>query len=387
MGTNLLLNLGIILIITKTFGILTRRIHLPQVVGALFAGIVLGPAFLGIIRPDELFETLAELGVILLMFTAGLETDFKQLRQALKPSILIAVLGVILPLAGGLMLMLCFGGSIQESFFIGVILTATSVSITVETLKELGKFKTKSGATILGAAVIDDILGVICLSVMLGISGGALSIADVAFIIFKIMLFFIFAAICGLAAFKLFEYLSSKWGMVRRISVFGLAFCFLMSYLAELFGVAAITGAYIAGLVLCNSKAEKYIEEKSTVLSFLFFSPIFFVSVGLKTSFAGFDGRTILFAVLLFAVAVITKIVGCGLGAKISSYTSHESLQVGVGMISRGEVAIIVASIGMAAGFIDSVYFSGLIIAVIATTLITPILLKLVFNEKSTPPA
>ncbi|MCL2095766.1 MAG: cation:proton antiporter, partial [Oscillospiraceae bacterium] len=281
MGTHLLLNLALILIITKIFGILTRKMHLPQVVGALFAGIFLGPAILGIIEPDEVFEILAELGVILLMFTAGLETDFKQLKQSIRPSVLVAALGIVLPLAGGFVLMLCFGGNTLESVFIGVILTATSVSITVETLHELGKFKTKAGATILGAAVLDDILGVICLSVMLGMNNKDLSAAGIGFIILKVVLFFVFAAVCGFAAFKLFEYLSNKWGMTRRISVFGLAFCFLMAYLAELFGVAVITGAYIAGLVLCNSRAEKYIEEKSTVLSFLFFSPIFFVCVGL----------------------------------------------------------------------------------------------------------
>ena len=382
MGTQLFLNLAIILIITKIFGILTRRLHLPQVVGALFAGIILGPAMLGIIEPDELFEILAELGVILLMFTAGLETDFKQLKQSVKPSVLIAVFGVLFPLLGGFVLALCFGENILESMFIGVILTATSVSITVETLHELGKFKTKAGTTILGAAVIDDILGIIWLSVMLSMNNDDISVAGIAFVVLKIILFFILAAGCGFAVFKLFEYLSAEWGMKRRISVFGLAFCFIMAYAAEQFGVADITGAYIAGLVLCNSKAEKYIEEKSTVLSFLFFSPIFFVSVGLKTSFTGFSGSIIFFAVLLLVVAVVTKTFGCGLGAKICKYTNHESLQVGVGMVSRGEVAIIVANIGMAAGFINSHYFSSIIIVVIITTLITPILLKLAFSEK-----
>ncbi len=352
--------------------------------GALFAGILLGPAVLKLVVKSDVITTLAEVGVILLMFSAGLETDFKQLRGSLKASLIIAAIGVVVPLAGGFALAHFFGQDILKSIFIGVILTATSVSITVEALQEMGKLKTKAGTAILGAAVIDDILGIIILSVIMGMGteGGAPVAAAIGLTLLKIVGFFALALACGFGAYKLFQFLSVKLGRKRRLSIFALAFCFLLAYLAEQFGVADITGAYIAGLVLCNCNAEEYIEEKNIVLSYMFFSPIFFVSVGLMTSFDGITGETVLFIVLLLVVAAATKFVGCGIGALLNKFTREESIQVGVGMISRGEVAIIVATKGIAAGIMDSSLFSGVIVVVIITTLITPVLLKLAFAQK-----
>ncbi len=375
-----LLELALILVVTKIFGLFTRKIHLPQVVGALVAGIVLGPAVLNIVAKGDVITALAEVGVILLMFSAGLETDFKQLRGSLKASLVIAVIGVIVPLLGGLGLALWFGQSVLKSVFIGVILTATSVSITVEALQEMGKLKTKAGTAILGAAVIDDILGIIILSVIIGVGEGGVSFAAIGLTLLKIAAFFAFALICGFGALRLFDFLSVKLGKRRRLSIFGLAFCFALAYLAEQFGVADITGAYIAGLALCNSKAEEYIEEKNVVLSYMFFSPVFFISVGLMTSFDGLTGKTVLFAFLLLVVAVLSKLAGCGLGAKLCRFSGSECVQVGVGMISRGEVAIIVATKGIAAGLMDAELFSGVIVVVIITTLITPLLLKIAFR-------
>ncbi len=383
MDSVFLLELALILLATKVFGLFSRKIHLPQVVGALLAGIVLGPALLKLVVKNDVITALAEVGVILLMFSAGLETDFKQLRGSLKASLIIAVIGVIVPLAGGFALAHFFGQAILESVFIGVILTATSVSITVETLREMGKLKTKAGTAILGAAVIDDILGIIILSVIMGMGEGGASVEAIGLTLLKIAGFFAVALGLGYGAYKLFQFFSVKLGRKRRLSIFALAFCFLLAYLAEQFGVADITGAYIAGLVLCNCKAEEYIEEKNVVLSYMFFSPIFFVSVGLMTSFDGITGSTVLFIALLLVVAVVSKFIGCGLGALINKYTKEESVQVGVGMISRGEVAIIVATKGISAGIMDSHLFSGVIIVVIITTLITPVLLKLAFNRQN----
>jgi len=382
LDTSFLFDLALILLVTKALGLLSRRIHLPQVVGALFAGILLGPAVLKIILPNEVLSALAEVGVILLMFTAGLETDFKQLRSSLKSSMVIAVIGVIVPLGGGYLLAWLFGLDIMKCMFIGVVLTATSVSITVETLQEMGKLKSKAGTSILGAAVIDDILGIVILSLIISVGDNDIQASALGFTFLKICGFFIFAVVCGFVVYKLFEFLSVKLGRKRRLSIFGLAFCFLLAYAAEQFGVADITGAYFAGLVLCNSSAEKYIEEKNTVLSYMFFSPIFFISVGLMTSFDGLGRESILFAVLLLAVAMITKLAGCGLGALICGFSNRESIQIGTGMISRGEVAIIVATKGVAAGLMDVGYFSSVVIVVIITTLITPILLKAAFREK-----
>ncbi len=377
-----LLELALILLVTKIFGLFSRKLHLPQVIGALFAGIVLGPAVLKLVVKSDVITTLAEVGVILLMFSAGLETDFKQLRGSLKASLIIAVIGVAVPLAGGFALAHFFGQDILKSVFIGVILTATSVSITVETLQEMGKLKTKAGTAILGAAVIDDILGIIILSVIMGMGDGDASVAAIGLTLLKIAGFFALALGCGFGVYKLFQFLSEKLGRKRRLSIFALAFCFLLAYLAEQFGVADITGAYIAGLALCNSRAEEYIEEKNTVLSYAFFSPIFFISVGLMTSFEGITGEIVLFTALLLLVAAVTKFVGCGLGALINKFSKEESVQVGVGMISRGEVAIIVATKGISAGIMDSRLFSGVILVVIMTTLITPVLLKMAFNRR-----
>ncbi len=382
MDSYFLLELTLILLATKICGLFSRKIHLPQVVGALFAGILLGPAVLKLVVKSDVITVLAEVGVILLMFSAGLETDFKQLRGSLKASLIIAVIGVIVPLTGGFALAYFFGQDVLKSVFMGVILTATSVSITVEALQEMGKLKTKAGTAILGAAVIDDILGIIILSVIIGMGDGGASAAAVGLTLLKIIGFFALALGCGFGAYKLFQLLSVKLGRKRRLSIFALAFCFLLAYLAEQFGVADITGAYIAGLVLCNCKAEEYIEEKNIVLSYMFFSPIFFVSVGLMTSFDGITGGTILFCVLLLVVAAATKFIGCGLGARLCKFSKEESVQVGVGMISRGEVAIIVATKGIAAGMMDSSLFSGVIVVVIITTLITPVLLKMAFNRK-----
>ncbi|MCL1789270.1 MAG: cation:proton antiporter [Oscillospiraceae bacterium] len=382
--SNLFLKLALILFATKFFGLLTRKLHLPQVVGAVSAGIILGPAMFSIIVPTEIITVVAEIGVVLLMFTAGLETDLKQLRQSLKATFIIALLGVILPIGGGFALAFCFGQDILKSVFIGVILTATSVSITVETLQEMGKLKTNAGTAILGAAVIDDILGIIILSVIMGTSEDGVSIGEIGLMLLKITGFFALALGIGFIIYRIFKFLINRKGIKKRFYIFALAFCFFMAYLAEQFGIANIIGAYLAGLVLCNIPIEEQIEEKSTILSYMFFSPIFFFSVGLMTTFDGLSGKLILFAVLLLIVAVFTKLAGCALGGMLCKYSKTESLQIGVGMISRGEVAIIVATMGVSEGLMDKSLFSSVIVVVIITTLITPMLLKLVFGKKKT---
>ena len=381
MEIKIFLELAIILIAAKIFGLFTRKIHLPQVVGALLAGIVLGPAVLNIVEKSEMITNLAEIGVLLLMFSGGMETDLKGLRSSWKSSFVIAVFGVVLPLASGFALAFLFGQDLMRSIFIGLILTATSISITIEVLHEMGKLKTKVGTAILGAAVIDDILGVIILSFIIGGGGGIIS-AGFMVLLLKICGFFAVAIIGGYGVYKLFEVLSVKFGNTRRLPIFGLGLCFLLAYAAERLGVADITGAYIAGLVFSNSRAEKYIEEKNYILSYMFFSPVFFISVGLMTSFDGFTGETVLFAFLLLIAAVVSKLFGCGLGALLFKFTGKEAVQIGTGMISRGEVAIIVATKGMTAGLMEPRLFSSIIIVVILTTLIAPILIKFAFLEK-----
>ena len=378
MSTRFLLDIAIILIFTKVFGLITKRFSMPQVLGALIAGIVLGPAGTNILHETDFLQSVAELGVIVLMFSAGLETDLKELKKCGKASLVIAIFGVVVPLIGGALVSLIFNQNWMENIFIGVILTATSVSITVETLQEMGKLKTESGTAILGAAIIDDILGIIILTIITSTANPdspALSI-----VLLKIVLFFILAIIVGIISYYFFQWLGKQDEKQRRVPIISLAFCLILSFVAEEFGVADITGAYIAGLILCNTSKSEYIARRIEIIAYMLLSPIFFASIGIKTSIAGMDARIILFTVLLVVVAILSKVIGCGLGAKACKYTNKDSYRIGVGMISRGEVALIVANKGMAVGLMPQVFFAPVIIMVIITTLITPIWLKMAYG-------
>lgn len=383
------LDLAIILLSTKILGLLTKQIKIPQVVGALIAGLILGPGVLNIVHETDFIDKMAELGVIALMFTAGLETDIKEMKKCGKASLVIAIIGVVLPLAGGFLVTSVYSGTafaamtqqqILQNIFIGVVLTATSVSITVETLREMGKLKSPSGTAILGAAVIDDILGIIILTIISSFADSSVSIAS---IMIRILLFFVFSGICGAVFYYVFKHLSNRHGKKRRIPVYGLAFCLILSYIAErYFGIADITGAYLAGIIISSVTQSHYISEKFEVLSFMLLSPIFFASIGIKTHFTGLTGSIMIFTIVLLIVAILTKVVGCGLGARACGYSKKESLRIGIGMISRGEVALIVADKGAAIGIMNAVLFGPLVIVVIVTTLMTPILLKLVYKHK-----
>ncbi len=383
--------LAIILLSTKVLGLASGKVKMPQVVGALVAGLILGPSVLNLVVEDNFVAVIGEIGVIMLMFSAGLETDLQELKKTGVASFIIAVVGVIVPLIGGAGLYLAFfngEGDAQhmlKAIFVGVILTATSVSITVETLRELGKLKGKVGTAILGAAVIDDILGIIVLTIVSSFTDPDV---QVGVVLLKILGFFLFIAVVGFFVYKYFKHLGTSFAakMHRRVAIYALAFCFLMSYCAEhFFGVADITGSYFSGLLLCNlSNVRDYVARKIDICSYMLFAPVFFAGVGIKTNLAGLTPHLLVFAVLLLVIAILSKIVGCGLGAKACKFTNYESLCVGVGMISRGEVALIVAQKGAAAGLVSDTLFAPVILVVIVTTLITPILLKLVMGDKPT---
>ncbi|MGN0613427.1 MAG: cation:proton antiporter [Porcipelethomonas sp.] len=390
-----LLYLALILLSTKLFGLLTKRIQLPQVVGALVAGLLLGPACFGIVEDTDFIKQVSELGVIILMFSAGLETDIKELKKTGLASFIIALLGVVVPLAAGWGVATIFNTEeapgmsslMLQNIFIGIILTATSVSITVETLKEMGKLSSKSGNAILGAAVIDDILGIIALTVITSSAGGngeGSGSSGIWMVLLKIALFFVFAIIVAVA----FNFLFNKWSGrskkdLRRYVIIGFVFCLLMSFCAEyFFDVADITGAFVAGLALSNGPRAGYLTNRFETLSYMLLSPVFFASIGLQVVLPEMSGSIILFSVILLVVAILTKVVGCGLGAKICKYSGKDSLRIGVGMISRGEVALIVASKGAAVGLMKDEYFAPIVIVVVVTTIVTPILLKLVYNSK-----
>ena len=275
------------------------------------------------------------------------------------------------------------GGQFRN-IFIGIILTATSVSITVETLKELGKLSTNAGNAIIGAALIDDILGIIALTVVTSLADPSVEIGKV---LLKILLFFVCGGLFGV----LFHILFVRWtdrttAKLHRYNVMSFAFCLLFAYAAEeFFGVADITGAFLAGVLISTSTKIKYISSRFETLSYMLLSPVFFASIGLNVKLTkdSFNSSIIIFTLLLLVVAIITKIIGCGIGAKLCRYTTKESIQIGIGMVSRGEVALIVANKGQAVGLMDDRFFAPIVIMVVITTIITPILLKIAFADKA----
>lgn len=388
---NFLFDLALILVSTKLFGLLTRRVNMPQVVGALLAGLIMGPACLNILRETTFIHDSAEIGVVVLMFCAGMETDMKELKRSGKASFLIALLGVLVPLIGGFGVAWLFNkpgvidsdaavNTFLQNIFIGVILTATSVSITVETLKELGKLKTRSGNAILGAAIIDDILGIVALTVVTSMADSSVNIVVV---LVKIVAFFALAAVSGYIFFRLFTYWNERADKgLRRHAIITFVYCLILSYCAEVFfGVADITGAFIAGLVISQTQRTQFLATKFETLSYMYLSPLFFASIGIKVSMPKMTGSIILFTVLLCIVAILTKIVGCGIGAKLGGYKNYQSIRIGVGMISRGEVALIVADKGMAIGLMGSSFLGPVVVVVVLTTIITPVMLKVVFKK------
>lgn len=387
MSYRYLLDLALILLSTKVLSLVTKRFKLPQVVGALLAGLILGPAVFNIIEETDFIRQLAEVGVIVLLFNAGLESNLSEFKKSGKTSFIVAVMGVIIPLIGGTILAYCINhGKVEnvsafvQNIFIGSVLTATSVSITVETLRELGKVSTSVGNIIVGAAIIDDVLGMLVLTIITSLAGSSVSVIKV---IVKIVGFFIFSIIVGIITYKLFNKWVDKYDIdKRRFVIVSFVICLLLSFSAEeFFGVADITGAYIAGLVLSSNKETIYITKRFETLSYILLSPVFFASVGLNVKLPDLNGEIVIITIALIVVAILTKIIGCGLGAKLCGYNNMESIQIGSGMITRGEVTLIIASKGLALGLMSSYFLTPVILMVVFTSIFTPILLKIVFSR------
>lgn len=384
MDYSILLDLAIIIVSTKLFGIIARKCKAPQVVGAIIAGLIIGPSFLGLVVESEFLTEMAEIGVIMLMFSAGLETDLKELLKTGPIAFLIACAGVFIPLIGGTLLYMGFYGVApwgSDSFFIavfiGVIMTATSVSITVQSLKEMGKLKGKVGTTILSAAIIDDVIGIIVLTFVIGFKSPDSNPSEV---VINTILFFILAFVVGFISYKVFKKMDARYPHTRRIPILGLAYCLIFAYVAEvIFGIADITGAYVAGIILCSIQDSEYIAEKMDINSYMIFGPVFFASIGLKTSISGLTMEIVLFSIGFVVVALLTKIVGCGLVSKACKFTAADSLKIGIGMMTRGEVALIVAQKGLAAGLLDPIYFTSVIFLIIVSSISTPIILKYLY--------
>ncbi len=383
---SILKDLAIIIIAAKLFGILARKCKAPQVVGEIIAGLLIGPSILGFVDQSDFILQMAEIGVILLMFSAGLETDLKELMKTGPIAALIACAGVFIPLVLGALYYMVFYGfapwgsnEFYEAVFIGTILTATSVSITVQSLKEMGKLKGRVGTTILSAAIIDDVIGIIVLTFVIGFKNPD---SKPSTVVINTILFFVLAVGVGFISYKIFKWIDKRYPHTRRIPIAGLAYCFIMSYVAEqYFGIADITGAYVAGIILCSINDSEYIERKIDINSYMLFGPVFFASIGLKTDLNDVTGGILLFAVGFVIVGLISKIIGCGLMARICRFKGKDALKIGVGMMTRGEVALIVAQKGLSMNLIDPVYFTAVILLIIVSSISTPIVLKFLYSR------
>ena len=377
-------NLAIILISAKLMGLLAKKCKAPQVVGQILAGLIIGQAVLGLVAADSFIKTLAEIGVVILMFSAGLETNLRDLLKTGPVALCVALAGVLVPLGGGFLMYNIYcsinpdaamGGNVfNQALFIGTIMTATSVSITVQALRELGHLKSRIGTTIVSAAIIDDVIGIIVLTVVIGIEGGkddsgfAITGQPIADVFIKTGLFIAFSFGVGFLMYFLFKFLDKKFYHQRRIPIFGLVLCFLMAYCAEtFFGIADITGAYVAGIILCNLRDAEYIAGKMDISSYMLFGPVFFASMA------------------FVVVALVGKVIGCGLVSKAFGNSWKDSLRIGVGMMTRGEVALIVANKGLAVGMVEQRYFLAVILLIVVSSISVPILLKLLFKGEKTP--
>ena len=379
-------DIAVILVAAKLCSILARKVKAPQVVGEIIAGLLIGPCILGWVAQSDFISQMAEIGVIILMFSAGLETDIKDLLKTGPVAFAIACTGVLVPLIGGTLLYMVFYGfspigsdEFYKALFTGTILTATSVSITVQALREMGHLKGKIGTTIVSAAVIDDVIGIIVLTFVIGLKTPDSSVGKV---VINTVLFFAVSGIGGFIAYKLFRLFDSKYPHTRRIPIIGLALCLFMAYASRnVFRIADITGAYVAGIILCSIRDSEYIAEKMDINSYMIFGPLFFASIGLKTNIESFNMTILVFSIAFVVVGMITKIIGCGLAAKLCRNSWLDSAKIGVGMMARGEVALIVAQKGLAVGMLTPVYFTSVILLIIVSSILSPILLKYLYSK------
>lgn len=379
-------DLAIILIAAKLLSVVAHHFNIPEVVGEILAGLLIGPSILGLVKETDFIESLAEIGVIMLMFEAGLGTDMKKLKETGVKATLVACGGVLVPLVLGTILYMCFYGfghfgsdTFMKGLFIGTIMTATSVSITVAALKEMGVLNSYVGTTITSAAIIDDVLGVIVLTVVIGLKSGS---ADIGAILLKTVLFFALAIGLGFIVYRIFVLVDKRYTHTRRVSIAGLVYCLLMAYIAETyFGIADITGAYVAGVILCNLHDSSYIERRVDISAYMVFAPVFFAGIGLKTTFDTMDLRLLLFSIAFVVVAMVGKIIGCGGVARLTGFKGKDAVKVGAGMMTRGEVALITAQKGLSVGLLTSDFFTPVILLILCSSIITPIVLKKLFKE------
>lgn len=401
MGTSetyeILLPLALILLLGKLFSLLGKKLGLPQVVGMLVAGILIG--LIKLIPDQTVFSEdtlkglsfLAKIGVILIMFSAGIETDLKQFKTCGLSSIVITVLGVVFPMGLGFIIATAFNGGFEnageyvlQNLFYGTILSATSVSITVATLKELGKLNSKVGTSIITAAILDDIIGVILLSLFISLDKGN-GASEVGIVIGKMIGFFAVAIVLGIGLHFAINFIEKRRPHTRRLPIIGFAVCFFFAYAAEKwFGVADITGAYVAGLILSTVREHEYIDRKIEVSNYMIFAPVFFANIGITADFSGITATMAGFGIAFIAVGLLGKVLGCGLGSLICKYSFKDSLRIGVGMMVRAEVVIVCTQKGIDNGLVDPAIMPFVLLLVVVSALIAPMLLKLLYKGDRT---
>jgi len=374
----LIFQLAIILIASKIAGDLSVRLKQPSVLGKLLIGIVLGPTVLGLIEDTEVLKEISNIGVILLMFIAGLETDIEEFKRTGKASAAVGVGGILIPFALGYFTGIYMNLNPIQASFLGLLLSATSVSISVQVLKEMDRLKSREGATILGAAVIDDILVILALAFLMSLAGGDVNLTKV---ILKKVIFFVCAIVVGWKFVPFFLRKFSSLRVTETVISSALIICFIYAYLAEYTGVAAIIGSYIAGVAISVTEFKHEVFEKVETISYSIFVPVFFTSIGVAVQFTGIMDH-IGFIIVLSLIAILSKLIGSSLGAKITGFSWRNSLGIGSAMVSRGEVALIIAAIGIENDLLTQDLFAVIVIVILITTIVTPPMMKSLFNKK-----
>lgn len=378
----LFISLVIILICANLGGFIAVKLKQPSVLGQILAGLLIGPSVFHILEGNSFIHVFSEIGVLLLMFMAGLDTNIDDMKKSAGSSSLIAIGGVIIPYVFGFFTVMLFyeGATTSAAIYAGVILTATSISITIQSLKEFNKLKDRVGVNILGAAIIDDVLGIVVLAIVMGIVNPSKA-QNPLIVIVNIFIFFVVAIVIGILMVYIFRRFI-KISEINSPTVIAIIFMFLLSIIASKFGIAAIIGAYTAGLIFSSFKnVKKRIDKEVSIIAYSVFTPVFFANIGISVNLNGVSS-IIAFGLLFLFAAIAGKMIGCGVGAKLTGFSNRESIQVSIGMIPRAEVALIVAELGKNYGIIPDGLFTTAIIVSVGTTILTPILLKIAFTDK-----
>lgn len=369
-----------LLLATQIVAHLCRRIEIPEVIGQILVGIIAGPAILDWVHLNSMMNEFQEIGVIILMFIAGLESDLSLLKKYLKPAVVVALLGVITPIVIMGPVSYMFGFTKLESLFIGVIFATTSVSISVAVLREFNRLNSREGATVLGAAVADDIIGVILLSVMISVINGSNNSGhgneqSLGIILLMQLVFFggTYLLIRWLAPYLI--HMSDRLLTVASTSVMAMIICLGMAAIADYVGLSGAVGSFFAGIAVANTKHKEVVDRSFIPIGYAMFIPLFFVSVGLNMRFDNI-GESFVFVIVMTILACLTKLLGCGAGAKLSGFSMPSSYVVGSGMIARGEMGLITAQIGYEAHLLSLMYYSDVITVIIIATVLAPFILK-----------